>query len=56
LRWLALAVFVVALAQPRLVKGETQVKASGVDIVVAIDLPAAWRRWILRKEPARQPD
>jgi len=38
LRWLALAVFVVALAQPRLVKGETQVKASGVDIVVAIDL------------------
>jgi Ca-activated chloride channel family protein len=38
LRWLALAVFVVALAQPRLVKGETQVKASGVDIVVAVDL------------------
>jgi len=38
LRWLALAVFVVALAQPRLVKGETQIKASGVDIVVAIDL------------------
>ena len=38
LRWLALAVFVVALAQPRLVKGETQVKASGIDIVVALDL------------------
>jgi Ca-activated chloride channel family protein len=38
LRWLALAVFIVALAQPRLVKGETQIKASGVDIVVAIDL------------------
>ena len=38
LRWLALAVFVVALAQPRLVKGETQIKASGIDIVVAIDL------------------
>jgi len=38
LRWLALAVFVVALAQPRLVKGETQIKASGVDIVVALDL------------------
>ena len=38
LRWLALAVFIVALAQPRLVKGETQVKASGIDIVVAIDL------------------
>ena len=38
LRWLALAVFVVALAQPRLVHGETQIKASGIDIVVAIDL------------------
>ena len=38
LRWLALALFIVALAQPRLVKGETQVKASGIDIVVAIDL------------------
>ena len=38
LRWLAVAVFIVALAQPRLVKGETQIKASGVDIVVAIDL------------------
>jgi Ca-activated chloride channel family protein len=38
LRWLALAVFIVALAQPRLVQGETQIKASGVDIVVCIDL------------------
>ena len=38
LRWLALALFIVALAQPRLVKHETQVKASGVDIVVAFDM------------------
>jgi Ca-activated chloride channel homolog len=38
LRWLALAVFIVALAQPRLSKSQTQVKASGVDIAVAIDL------------------
>jgi Ca-activated chloride channel family protein len=38
LRWLVLAVFVVALAQPRLVHGETQIKASGIDIVAAIDL------------------
>jgi Ca-activated chloride channel family protein len=38
LRWIALALFVVALAQPRLVRGESHVKASGVDIVVAIDL------------------
>ena len=38
LRWLALALFIVALAQPRLVLSETKVSASGVDIVVALDL------------------
>jgi Ca-activated chloride channel family protein len=38
LRWLALALFIVALAQPRLQKSTTEVKASGVDIVVALDL------------------
>jgi len=39
LRWLVLATFVVALAQPRLtVGGGTTVKASGVDIAVAFDL------------------
>ena len=38
LRWLALALLIVALAQPRLTKSETKVKASGVDIVVALDL------------------
>jgi Ca-activated chloride channel family protein len=38
LRWLALALFIVALAQPRLMKSTTTVKASGIDIVVALDL------------------
>ena len=38
LRWLALALFIVALAQPRLTKSTTEVKASGVDIAVALDL------------------
>jgi Ca-activated chloride channel homolog len=38
LRWLILAMFIFALAQPRLTKNETEVKASGVDIVVAIDM------------------
>jgi Ca-activated chloride channel family protein len=38
LRWLALALGILALAQPRLVRSETQVKASGVDIVVAFDM------------------
>jgi Ca-activated chloride channel family protein len=38
LRWLILAIFIVALAQPRLTKSQTTVKASGVDIVVALDM------------------
>ena len=38
LRWLALALFMVALAQPRLTHSETKVTASGVDIVVALDM------------------
>jgi Ca-activated chloride channel family protein len=38
LRWIALALFIVALAQPRLMKSTTTVKASGVDIVVALDM------------------
>jgi Ca-activated chloride channel family protein len=38
LRWLALALFIVALAQPRFIKGETEIKASGIDIVIALDL------------------
>src|SRR5574339_1133626 len=38
LRWLALALLIIALAQPRLTSSETKIKASGVDIVVALDL------------------
>src|SRR5882724_8473386 len=38
LRWVTLALFLVALAQPRLSKSSTEVKASGVDIVVALDM------------------
>jgi Ca-activated chloride channel family protein len=38
LRWLVLGIFIVALAQPRLMKSETKVTASGVDIAVAIDM------------------
>ena len=38
LRWLILAIFIIALAQPRLTKSQTTVKASGVDIVVALDM------------------
>lgn len=38
LRWLALACFIFALAQPRMILSENTVHASGVDIVVALDL------------------
>lgn len=38
LRWLVLALFIVALAQPRLAKSTTEVKASGIDIMVALDM------------------
>ena len=38
LRWLALAIFIVAMAQPRLSKSTTEVKASGIDIACALDL------------------
>ncbi|HEV7924601.1 MAG TPA: VWA domain-containing protein [Verrucomicrobiae bacterium] len=43
LRWLALALFIFALAQPRLVRGESHVKASGIDIVVALDMSGSMR-------------
>src|SRR5688572_18559898 len=38
MRWLTLALFIVGLARPQLIESEASVKASGVDIVVALDL------------------
>ena len=38
LRWLTLGLFIIALSQPRLTKSETKISASGIDVVVAIDL------------------
>ncbi len=38
LRWLALAILIFALARPQLSQSETSVKASGIDIALAIDL------------------
>lgn len=38
LRWLALALFIVALARPQRGEGEAKISASGIDIVVALDL------------------
>jgi Ca-activated chloride channel family protein len=38
MRWLILALLIIALAQPRLTKSETKISASGVDIAVALDM------------------
>ena len=38
MRWLILALFIVGLARPQFVESETAVKASGIDIAMAIDL------------------
>jgi Ca-activated chloride channel homolog len=38
LRWLVLSLLIIAMARPQLGEGEAKVTASGIDIVVAIDL------------------
>jgi len=38
LRWLALALFIVALARPQFTRTDTSIRASGIDIVIALDL------------------
>src|SRR5438552_12145419 len=38
LRWLTLACLIIALARPQIGQGEAKLKASGIDIVVALDL------------------
>jgi Ca-activated chloride channel family protein len=38
LRWIALACFIIALSRPRLVEGTRQIQASGIDIVICLDL------------------
>src|SRR5947207_10453621 len=37
-RWLVLAALIIALARPQLTRSETSIRASGIDIVVALDL------------------
>jgi len=41
LRWLVLALFLVGLARPQLGEGETQIRASGIDIVVVLDVSSS---------------
>ena len=43
LRWIILGILIVALAQPRLSKSTTEVKASGIDIACALDLSGSMK-------------
>ena len=38
LRWLSLVLLIIAVAQPRLPEGEAKINASGIDIVICLDL------------------
>lgn len=38
MRWLAVALFILGLARPQFTESETSIAASGIDIVVALDL------------------
>lgn len=38
MRWIALAIMIIALARPQLPQGDAKIKASGIDIVIAMDL------------------
>ena len=56
MRWLALILLLIALARPRLAEGETKIRASGIDIVVALDLSGsmAAEDFELRGEPVNR--
>jgi len=43
LRWLVLALGIIALAQPRLSKSTTEIRASGIDIACALDLSGSMK-------------
>jgi len=58
LRWLTLALIIIGLARPQLGVGEAKVKATGIDIVVALDLSGSMRSedFQLRNQPANRLD
>jgi Ca-activated chloride channel family protein len=56
LRWLALALLIVAFARPQLGEGGAQITASGIDIVVALDMSGTMSSedFELHNEPANR--
>ena len=53
LRWLILVLCILAMARPRLSVGKTSVKASGIDIVVALDLSMSMAAMDFEKDGER---
>ena len=53
LRWLILVLCILAMARPRLSEGKTSVKASGIDIVVALDLSMSMAAMDFEKDGER---
>ena len=58
LRILALGALVVALAQPQIVHGTTEVDASGIDIILAVDVSGSMEAldFTINNEPANRVD
>jgi Ca-activated chloride channel homolog len=56
MRWFALALFIIGLARPQKVDTETAQKASGVDIVVALDMSGSMKSedFKLKGQPANR--
>ena len=56
IRWLALILLLLALARPRLGEGHAKIHASGIDIVIALDLSGsmAAEDFELKGEPANR--
>ena len=56
LRWLTLVCFIVGMARPQFTQSETKVNASGIDIVIALDLSGSMESedFELKGEPANR--
>ena len=56
LRWLTLGLFILGLARPQFTQSETKINASGIDIVVALDLSTSMESedFTLKGQPANR--
>ncbi|MDX1953597.1 MAG: VWA domain-containing protein [Verrucomicrobiota bacterium] len=56
MRWLSLALLIIALARPQWTEGSARIKASGIDILIALDLSTsmAAEDFVLEGEPVNR--